>query len=345
MLRRQTLVVEPDHKNLIPYQYLCRILPEVQPGLIRQLLKDGGVSIDGGTDKLTRPLKPGTVLTIEWPLALYDRARRRQRPSQLPLLYEDAEVLVVDKPAGVPVVQERIRSRETVLDLLPERLNVHPVTGERPKVVHRLDKHTSGVLLIGRSRAAKQALCRAFLERTVEKDYIAWVRGVVREREGTIDLAIGKDHKHALRMVIDEKHGKPSLTHFRVEQTFDGYTRLRVFPVTGRTHQIRVHLAALGFPILGDPLYGGTAQVLLSDLKLDYRPKKGVTEKPVLDRPALHCATITFVSPATSKPVAISAPLPADLLLLDKQLTRHRLERQAPPRLAWRGRDRTRPLP
>ena len=111
--RRQTLVVEPEQKNQTPYQYLCRQIPDAQPGFVRQLLRDGGVTVDGMGDALTRPLRAGAVITVEWPLDLYERARRRTAPAALPVLFEDARILVIDKPAGVSVVPERVRRRPT----------------------------------------------------------------------------------------------------------------------------------------------------------------------------------------------------------------------------------------
>ena len=329
--RRQVLVVEPEQKNQTPYQFLCRQLDGAQPGFVRQLLRDGGVTIDGMTDGLTRPLRVGNVVSVEWPQELYDRARRKATPDRAVVLYRDDRVLVVDKPAGVSVVAERVKKRPTILDLLPDDVATR-ADGVRPKVVHRLDKHTSGALLLARDLDAKRALTEAFVERRVDKEYDAWVRGAFPEAEGEIDLALGKDHKHDLRVIVDEKHGKPSLTRFRIADELDGFTRLRLQPVTGRTHQIRVHLAARGFPILGDKLYGGAAELFLSDLKLDYRKKGDAPEKPILARPALHCARLGFESPGGGR-VDVEAELPDDLALLVKQLARYR-----PPRTPRRRR-------
>ncbi|MFG0318841.1 MAG: RluA family pseudouridine synthase [Planctomycetota bacterium JB042] len=325
MSRRQTFVVEPNQKNVTPYRFLCRMLG-APSGVVRSLIADGHVTVDGTEDALNRPLRAGNVVDVEWPAELEQRARSGGPRRPIEILYEDDRVIVVDKPAGVPVVPERRRWKKTVVDLLP----ASALRGGRPKVVHRLDKHTSGALLLARDRDTKRELCRAFMDREVHKEYVALVRGRFPEEEGEIDAPLTKDRRHALRMVVakDRERGKPSLTRFRVEERLDGYTWLRLQPVTGRTHQLRVHLAHLGFPILGDELYGARPHVFLSELKLSYRPKPGRPEKPILDRVALHCRRLELASPAPeSPPIRVEAPLADDLSVLKRHLDRWRPDR------------------
>lgn len=326
----QTFVVPPDQKNLTPYHFLCRVL-DAEPPTIRQLLRQGAVTVDGDSDAVLRPLRAGNLVEVQWPKELLRPAPAAVPRGPVPVLYQDAALFVVDKPAGVSVVTERRRNRPTILDLLGAGCATDPVTGVRPKVVHRLDKHTSGALLLARDRATKRTLCQAFLERRIHKEYLALVRGEFGPAEREVDVPLGKDRRHAYRMVIDERHGKPSRTLVRVEQPYRGYTLLRVIPFTGRTHQIRVHLAHLGFPLLGDPLYGGRPELFLSELKAGYRPKSGWREKPLLTRLALHAEVLEFDSPATGRRERVVAPLPADLRVLKKQLDRHRAAR-APDR-------------
>ncbi|MBI4879495.1 MAG: RluA family pseudouridine synthase [Planctomycetes bacterium] len=324
MTRRQSWVVQPEHKNLSPYRFLCRVLAHVHPALLKQALIDGQVTVDGSGDALNRPLRPGAFVEIALSATLIQRAAGRPRDLAVALLYQDEAVLVVDKPAGLAVVSERRRDRETVIDVLPAAVAADPVTGVRPRVVHRLDKHTSGALLLARSRAAKQVLTQAFVERRIRKEYLALVRGAVSEDEQEIDAPIGADRRHALRMRVDAARGKEAVTRLFVERRFDGYTLLRAEPVTGRTHQIRVHLAYTGFPVLGDALYGGRPRLLLSDIKPGYRSKPGRAEKPLLERQALHCRLVEFDSPATGRREAVAAPLARDFELLLKQLERYR---------------------
>lgn len=328
MPRRQTFVIEPSQKNVTPYRFLCRVL-DAPSNVVRSLLEEGHVTVDGGTDRLTRPVKSGTVIDVEWPPELESQAKSKPFRGKIDVLYEDDHVVVVHKPAGVPVVPERRRWKKTILDLLPDSV----ARGGKLKVVHRLDKHTSGALLLARDRDTKRALCAAFMDREVHKEYLALVRGRFPDEEGEIDAPLVKDRRHALRMVVapEKGRGKPSLTRFRIEQRLDGFTWLRLFPVTGRTHQIRVHLAHRGFPILGDALYGARPELFLSELKLSYRPKPGQTERPILDRVALHCEVLEFASPGgDERRIRAVAPLAADLKVLRKHLDRWRAPRERP---------------
>ena len=331
MLRKQSWVVPPELKNLSPYQFLSRSLGDVNPGMLKQLFREGGVLIDGTDAGVNRPLKSGSIVDVVWPVELFERARKRGVQPELELLYQDRSLLVVNKPAGIPVVPDRHRNSKTIFDLLPAEFARNSESGVTAKLVHRLDKHTSGALLIARDREAKQDLTLAFQERRIHKEYVALVRGVVRERQQTVELPIGKDRRHAFRMVIDPDHGKEALTRVQIEREFDGFTLLRVQPVTGRTHQIRVHLAQLGFPILGDGLYGGRPQLFLSDFKPGFREKKGRQEKPVLDRQALHCEVLGFHSAETGDQL-VRAPWPEDLRILIKHLDRYRPAREGEKR-------------
>jgi len=321
--RRQSFVVEPKQKGVTPYRLLCRALG-VPSGFVKRLVVEGHVTVDGSSDALNLPLKSGAVLEVVWPEELHRQATTKTPRQAVKILYEDAHRLVVDKPAGVPVVPERRRWKKTVLDLLEATAGDY----SHLKVVHRLDKHTSGALLLARDRGTKRELCQAFLERRIGKEYLALVRGRFPEDEGEIDAPISKDRRHALRMVIEEGRGKPSVTQFRVEERLDGYTWLRLFPLTGRTHQIRVHLAHRGFPILGDSLYGARAQLLLSDLKRGYRPKRGQEERPILDRVALHSCALEFDAvEGGEERLRVESPLARDLDVVRRQLARWRAPR------------------
>lgn len=332
--RIATFVVESTQKAKTPFQFLRRCLPDVPAGLLRELLRVGGVRIDGRVEHLDRPLRAGTCVSLEWPKELHARVLRSEKPKEpIRVLYRSDRVLVIDKPAGLSVVPERRRQRPSLIEALEESVAADPATGRRVKVVHRIDKHTSGALLLARDFEAKRALCADFLERRIEKSYLAIVRG--RFDDGPIECndAIATDRKHALRMVIDPKRGKPSTTHFEVAQRFDGFTLVRARPITGRTHQIRVHLAHLGFPILCDELYGAAKEVFLSELKLGYRKPRGFEERPLLDRLALHCESLRFTDPGTGESVTVHAELPPDLSSLIKQLERNRPVRSVRDRI------------
>jgi len=166
----------------------------------------------------------------------------------IPILYDHNDILAIEKPAGISSIPERNLSKETVLSILEKQL------GQKLFVVHRLDKEVSGVMLFARTAAAHKHLNKAFFDRTVSKTYRALVLGVIKEETGTIDKPIRQFGSG--RMGVDEKKGKPCQTSFEVLERFDDTTLLNAFPVTGRRHQIRVHLYAIGHPVAGDPLYG-----------------------------------------------------------------------------------------
>jgi 23S rRNA pseudouridine1911/1915/1917 synthase len=325
--RRQQFVVESKQRHVAPLAFLRGVLPEVPPGVLRELLHRGVVAVDGMPAVQNRPLKAGNVIDVAWPDDLVVKAVRPPSEKLVPReLYRSAAVVAVDKPAGIPVVPDRRRDRATIVDLVPFHGKDQPGgdPAARLKVVHRLDKHTSGVLLLAVDKPAKQALCRDFLERTVEKSYLALVRGRFEGEGRTIDAPLNTDRKHALRMVIDEKRGKASQSVVTVERRFDGFTLLRVAPLTGRTHQIRVHLAHIGHPVVCDELYGGGAELRLSEIKVGYRPPRGFDERPLLRRQALHCQRMGFTDPATGERVVVEAELPKDISAVLDQLARNR---------------------
>jgi RluA family pseudouridine synthase len=203
----------------------------------------------------------------------------------IPLLYDDDDLVAINKPAGISSIPERDLSIASVLSLLQAQLT------SRLFIVHRLDKEVSGVMLFAKTAAAHRFLNREFLSRGVRKTYCALVHGVVKEEKGVIEKNIRQFGSG--RMGIDEEKGKPSATEYAVRARFDAHTLVSVFPLTGRRHQIRVHLYSIGHPIAGDPLYG------------DMRLLKGYP------RLMLHSESIAFKLPK-GKEMAISSPLPPE---------------------------------
>jgi 23S rRNA pseudouridine1911/1915/1917 synthase len=222
----------------------------------------------------------------------------RASPEDIPLvvLYEDADVIAIDKPAGMAVhAGAGIRSGTLVNALLHRFGALSRAGGEdRPGIVHRLDRYTSGVLLIARHDAAHRALAEQFSSRSVEKVYLALVHGIVKFDEGRIDKAIARDPIRRVRMTARLGSGRSALTEYRVLRRFARFTHLEVRIGTGRTHQIRVHLASIGHPVAGDTLYGAPAKV------------EGMQ---ALGRYFLHAHRIRFAQPSTGKPVMVESPL------------------------------------
>jgi RluA family pseudouridine synthase len=246
-----------------------------------------------------------------------------KRPT-LPILHRDPHFLAIDKPAGLPSVRERWTDEESALvkawNLLREDGEEH----EKPRVVHRLDKGTTGVLLFATSLEAARSLSRQFKDREIEKTYYALVLGTPPEGSGTIEVRIDDRRREPGPVEIVRKRGRPAITEWRVEEAFRGYSLLEVRPRTGRTHQIRVSLRHLGYPLLVDPLYGGREALYLSELKPGYKRKKDQEERPLLSRVSLHAARIAFTHPVSGEPVAVEAGMPKDLLLALKYLRKYR---------------------
>ncbi len=231
-------------------------------------------------------------------------------PEDIPLdvVFEDAHLLVVNKPAGLVVHPGAGANRGTLVNALLGRVrDLSGVGGVlRPGIVHRLDRGTSGLLVVAKDDETHRALVRQFAGRTVEKEYLALVLGRPARPSGSIEAPIGRDPIHRQKMSVRATRGRPARSEYRVRESFDGATLLLVRIHTGRTHQIRVHLASIGHPVAGDATYGGT------------RPpssRRAAAREALssLARPALHAARLAFVHPATGDRLSFEAPLPADL--------------------------------
>jgi 23S rRNA pseudouridine1911/1915/1917 synthase len=269
----------------------------------------GSVRVDGKARKAGFVLAGGEAIEVR-PLP---EAPSRPEPENLPLeiLYEDDELVAIDKPAGMVVHPAPGAWRGTVVNaLLHRRLVTHDLSEERPGIVHRLDKETSGVLLVARSRHAQQALASAFHDRRVEKLYLAIVLGVPRAPAGSLEWTIGRHPRERKRMSIRSRSPRSARTRYTLLESFTTLSLLRLEPETGRTHQIRVHLAAMGHPVLADPLYGARKGRAL--------PARGPGRS--FPRQALHAAEIRFPHPSTGVIVRLEAPLPHDMHALLEDL-------------------------
>ena len=246
-----------------------------------------------------------------------------QMPESLEILYHDANLVAVFKPAGLATIPGRGET-DSVLERLGRQLDL-PSSGDadpRVRVVHRLDKETSGVLLFALNRPTQQHLSHQFQNNTVEKEYLALVRGRPSAKEGVIDAPLAPHPTSAKRMAVVKHGGRPTRTEWRVDETFRGFTLIRCFPRTGKTHQIRVHLAHAGMPLAIDPLYSSAQPILLSQFKRDYRPTRGERERPLIARLTLHAQKLR-VRNVDDQLVEIVAPPPKDFRATVSQLRRH----------------------
>jgi 23S rRNA pseudouridine1911/1915/1917 synthase len=256
-----------------------------------RLLAAGAVRVDGRPRPKSFRLEGGEEVEVAFPQRA--AAALQAEAMELPIAYEDEHLLVVDKPAGVVVHPAPGHAAGTLVHGLLE----HGVEGgeeaDRPGIVHRLDRDTSGLLVVARSEQAHERLKRQVAERELERTYLALVRGRPRSRRGRIDAPIGRDRRDPLRHSLDTESPREAVTHFTVERLFDHHALLRVRLETGRTHQIRVHLAAIELPVSGDGVYG--------------------VPEPGLPRQFLHATELAFPHPFTGERVAVVSPLPDDL--------------------------------
>ena len=233
------------------------------------------------------------------------------------ILHCDDDLVVIDKPSGVPSVPGR-GGVASALELLRQTSKF--AADEPFRVVHRLDKGASGVLLYARTLPAQRRLVSQFMERRVEKVYYAMVSGYVAA-DGEVDLSLYFNSRRG-RVEASARHGKRSLTRYRILERVPGNTWLECEPVTGRMHQIRVHLAAIGHPLSVDPEYGGGQPIMLSRYKPSYRVNRRGEERPLVARLTLHAAQLTFDQPTTGERLTFEAPLPKDLRATLAQLGR-----------------------
>jgi RluA family pseudouridine synthase len=223
------------------------------------------------------------------------------------LLFQDDALVAINKPARLAVLPGRGRTESLV-----ELLTADPrLKGAKPLIVHRLDADTSGVIVFALTEAAHRALSEQFRLRTVTKEYWALVRGTPLHESGSVNLPIGGDPGNKNRMVIRGLEPKKSRTNWVMKDRFKGVSLLAVFPVTGRRHQIRVHLKAMGHPLAVDPYYGGES-LLLSEFKRKYKLGKHQEERPLMERLTLHARSLSFAHPTSGEPMTISAELPKD---------------------------------
>jgi 23S rRNA pseudouridine1911/1915/1917 synthase len=256
-----------------------------------RLLAGRAVLVDGEVRGKSHRLAGGEEVEIDRPPQT--PAVPVAAPPELTVAYADEHLLVVDKPAGVVVHPAPGHAGGTLANALAAA-GAAGGDDERPGIVHRLDRDTSGLLVAARSQETYERLQRLVRRRALTREYLALVAGRPRSRSGTIDAPIGRDRHDRLRHSLDTDTPRAALTHFELEELLPGHALLRVRLETGRTHQIRVHLAAIELPVAGDPTYG-------------------VARDLGLERQFLHAARLAFAHPVTGEPLDVSSPLPADL--------------------------------
>jgi 23S rRNA pseudouridine1911/1915/1917 synthase len=305
---KHRLIVEPAEAGQRLDQLLAARLPDLSRSRLKTLIEQGHVKLAGALAKASARPRAGAELLLEVPEAQPTELVAEEL--QLPVLFEDAHLLVIDKPAGVAVHPGAgIASGTVVHGLLHQVKDLLGIGGElRPGIVHRLDKDTSGCLAVAKTEAALRGLQAAFKAREVDKRYRAIVHGAPAE-EGELDTLHARHPTDRKRFSTRVREGKRAVTRWRVLERFEGAALVDVELMTGRTHQIRAHFADAGFPLLGDKLYGGTKR----EARLpEAAPLRRAAQ--ALGRQALHAALLSFEHPITAARVSCEAPLPPDFL-------------------------------
>jgi len=273
-------------------RFLARELPEFSRSHIQKLIENNSVTVNELSAKSSLKIAAGDIVTVKMPSAA--EISLLPEPISLSIIYEDADIIVLDKPAGMTVYPAPGHPGQTMVNALLAHYPLLANVGEpnRPGIVHRLDKDTSGLLVAAKNNIAQHYLIDQFKARSITKVYLALVKGKVVSPRGIIEAPIGRDPFNRKRMAIVEK-GKESRTEYSVREHFGTTTLLEIVLKTGRTHQIRVHLSAIGYPVIGDSTYGG---------KCSY-----------LKRQFLHAHRLGFKLPLTGTYREFESPLPADL--------------------------------
>jgi len=300
---RISLTVADESDGVRLDRFLVSVLADQSRSQLQRLIKEAHVLVDGRAAKPNLPVKAGQAVTVDIPDAT-DSAVTPE-PLDLPIVYQDSDLVVVDKPAGMVVHPAAGHDTGTLVNaLLHHVTDLSGIGGEkRPGIVHRLDRGTSGLMVVAKNDASHEELARQFHDREVEKEYIALVWGVVQAGR-RIDEPIGRDPANRKKMSAKARRSREAVTRIvRAEHLNPAVTLARIAIHTGRTHQIRVHLSAIGHPVVGDPLYGGVRRRVPGDLRPVMR----------LERPFLHAARLVFKHPADGRRMEFTSELPDDL--------------------------------
>jgi 23S rRNA pseudouridine1911/1915/1917 synthase len=296
------LIVEPDQDGARLDHFLTALLPDQSRSHVQRLIKDGRVTGPIASLRPSTAVRAGQAYEVDIP----PPTAATPEPEAIPIriVYEDEHLVVLDKPAGMVVHPGAGHSGGTLVNALLHHVkDLSGIGGElRPGIVHRLDRGTSGLMVVAKSDLAHQELSRQFSDREVDKEYVALVWGLVQPGR-RIDAPIGRDPGDRQKMSTRARRARNAVTRVTFARHYKGVSLLKVAIATGRTHQIRVHLSAIGHPIVGDATYGGVHRRTGAHLRAVQR----------LERPFLHSARLAFTHPADGRRVEFDSPLPLDL--------------------------------
>ena len=293
-----------DNENLRIDKYISNLYSEYTRNNIQNLIDNGAVTVNLKTVKSNYKVRMGDEITVEIPEPKEHDIKAENIP--LDIVYEDSDILVINKPKGMVVHPACGNYEGTLVNALLGycKDSLSEINGIiRPGIVHRIDKDTSGLLLVAKNNRAHLSLAEQIKEHSAKREYLALVIGEVKE-DGTVNLPIGRCEKDRKKMAVTYKNSKEAVTHYFVKERYEGYTLLECKLETGRTHQIRVHLSHIGKPILGDNVYG---------------PKK---QKIIINGQMLHAHRIEFTHPTSGKAMSFTAPLPKYFLEILEKLSK-----------------------
>lgn len=314
------IVVEAAQGDVRLDWFLARHFPRHSRTFLRQVINAAAVKVDGKRVKASHRVAAGEKISIVLP----ELPREGPEPADIPLdvLYEDAALAAINKPPGMVVHPGKGNWRGTLASALQFHFDRLSSLGgpTRPGIVHRLDRDTSGVIVVAKNDRAHKSLADQFEARTVTKEYFAIVSGQPDRDRDLIDLPIGFHPHQREKMAVRANHpeSRPAQSFYEVIERFDGFSTVRILPKTGRTHQIRVHLAAIGCPVLCDRAYGGRAELTRGELR------RQPDDEVLLDRQALHALRLVLTHPDSGQPLELVAPLPADLARVVDELRQWR---------------------
>ncbi len=298
-------------------RYLASRLPDYSRTFIQKLIKEGAVQVHGRTVKSSYDIQKNDVITVSLPVL----EESKVVPEDIPLniVYEDDYLMLINKPYDMVVHPAGGHPSGTLVNGLAFYCqNLSQTNGPlKAGIVHRLDRDTSGVMLVIKSDAVHSHIAMQFEKRYVKKEYIAVVEGVIAFDSDEINLPIGRHQIDRLKMAVRHDIGKEAVSVYEVIERFRGYTLVKIMPKTGRTHQIRVHLRAIGHPVVADATYGKQDTYYLSDL---VQKERAPGEVPLIERQALHAHKIEFFHPIQNKKMEFKVDLPPDMQLLVKTL-------------------------
>lgn len=293
-MNQKLLITNSDYIGLRIDKVLVLELKDRSREFIMRLIDEGEVLVNNKKAKNSYRVKENDEITINIPEAKNLDATPQDIP--LDIVYEDDDIIVINKPRDLVVHPSNGHEDGTLVNaLLAHCTNLSGINGvKRPGIVHRIDKDTTGLLVVAKNDYAHEFLAKQLEDHTLHREYIALVKGVIKEEDGKIIAPIGRDKYNRQKMAVDVKNGKPAVTHFHVLKRFNQYTLISCVLETGRTHQIRVHMNYIGYPIEGDPVYGPKSHLLFDKGQL------------------LHAEKLILIHPKTKKKMTFSAPLPKD---------------------------------